>query len=176
MPAVQSVGTTRIRSGLEVFTLSATIQFATSADVVEIAELSRKYIEYDLGWRYTPERVTELLKAAETNVVVARKGNRLVGFGIMTYADQTSNLDLLAVKIRYRRRGVGKRIVTWLAEEAQTAGVLHIYVQVRKINRGAIEFYTKCGFQIVDELSGYYRGKETGVVMCKSIGRMVDVR
>jgi len=159
-----------------VFTLNATVEFATSSDVVEIAELSRKYIEYDLDWRYTPKRVKELLKNAEINVVVARIDNKLAGFGIMTYAEQNANLDLLAVKLRFRRRGVGSHIVTWLGEVAQTAGILNIYVQVRKINRGAIRFYTKCGFQVIDELSGYYTASEAGVIMCKSINQMVGIR
>lgn len=156
--------------------LNVTVEFAVPSDVAEMAELSRKYIEYDLGWRYTPGRVNELLKDPEKNVVVARIDNRLAGFGIMTYAEQIANLDLLAVKLRYRRRGVGKRIVVWLEEVAQTAGLSNVYVQVRKINRGAIEFYARCGFQVIDELSGYYSASETGVIMCKGIGRMVESR
>jgi ribosomal-protein-alanine N-acetyltransferase len=159
-----------------VFTINATVEFATSSDAIEIGELSKKYIEYDLGWHYTPERLRELLKDKATNVVVARKGNSLAGFGIMTYAEQNANLDLLAVEFRYRRQGIGKQIVTWLEEVARTAGILNVYVQVRKINRGAIKFYAKCGFQAIDELGGYYRGTETGVIMCKSIGQMIGVR
>lgn len=158
------------------FNINVTVEFSTTSDVVEIAELSRKYIEYDLGWRYTPKRINELLKADDVNVVVARKDSKLAGFGIMTYADQNANLDLLAVQLRYRRCGVGKRIVTWLGDVAQTAGIPNIYVQVRKINRGAIKFYHKCGFQVIDELSGYYKASETGVIMCKSIGQMVGIR
>ena len=160
----------------EVFSLSVDVSFATSSDAAEIAQLSRKYIEYDLGWHYTPQRVKNLLKDAEKNVVVARKDDRLAGFGIMTYADQSANLDLLAVKLRYRRRGVGRRIVTWLEEVARTAGIVNVYVQVRKINRGAIKFYSRCGYQTIDELSGYYRATETGVIMCKGIGQMVETR
>ena len=158
------------------FTVNATVEFATSSDAVEIGELSKKYIEYDLGWRYTPGRLRELLKEEATNVVVARKGNNLAGFGIMTYADQNANLDLLAVKLRYRRRGIGKQIVAWLEEVARTAGILNVYVQVRKMNRGAMKFYARSGFQVIDELGGYYGGTETGVIMCKSIGQMIGVR
>ena len=156
--------------------MNVTVEFAAPSDAVEMAELSRKYIEYDLGWHYTPKRIKELLKESEKNVVVARKDEKLVGFGIMTYADQNANLDLLAVKLRYRRRGVGIRIVTWLEDVARTAGISNVYVQVRKVNRGAIKFYSKCGFQVIDELSGYYRATETAVIMCKSIGLMIGVR
>jgi len=153
-----------------VFTLNATVNFATQSDVVEIGELSKTDIEYGLGWRYTPERMSVLLRDNAKNVVVARDGGSLAGFGIMTYADQHANLDLLAVKAPYRRRGIGTQIVSWLEQVARTAGIVYVYVQVRKINRDAVRFYRKCGFRIIDELPGYYRGTESAVVMCKSIG------
>lgn len=153
--------------------MQACVEFATALDVVEIGDLSKKYVEYDLGWVYTPEKLKELIRNRTKNVVVARMDTKLVGFGIMTYREETANLDLLAVKIRYRDQGIGKQIVKWLEEVAYTAGILNVYVQVRKINRGAILFYKKLGFQIIDEKRGYYKGQETGVIMCKNIRQMI---
>ena len=151
------------------FPLKATIEFATRADVVEIGELSKNLVEYDLGWRYTPERLRKLINSSTKNVVVARKGEKLAGFGIMTYWEDNANLDLLAVKVRYRRRSIGKQIVEWLVEVARTAGIMNVFVQVRKLNYGAIKFYKKIGFQAIDEVPGYYKGQETGVILCMSI-------
>ena len=152
-----------------------TIEFAKVSDVAEIGNLSRKYIEHDLGWKYTPEKLKKLIKNRSKNVVVARKGNKLVGFGIMTYHEEQANLDLLAVKMLYRRQGKGKQILKWLEEVALTAGIFIIFVQVRKINKGAINFYKKLGYEIIDEKSGYYRGQETGVIMSKNIRQMINV-
>jgi ribosomal-protein-alanine N-acetyltransferase len=159
-----------------VYISKTTVEFATSSDSIEIGELSKKYIEHELGWRYTPARLRELLKERDTNFVVARERNGLAGFGIMTYADQSANLDLLAVKVQFRRRGVGRQIVLWLEKVARTAGILNVYVQVRKLNPGAIEFYSRCGFQTIDEVSRYYGERETGVIMCKNIGQMFAAR
>jgi ribosomal-protein-alanine N-acetyltransferase len=159
-----------------VYISKTTVEFATSSDSIEIGELSKKYIEHELGWRYTPARLRELLKERETNIIVARERNGLAGFGIMTYADQSANLDLLAVKVQFRRRGVGRQIVLWLEKVARTAGILNVYVQVRKLNPGAIEFYSRCGFQTIDEVSRYYGERETGVIMCKNIGQMFAAR
>lgn len=150
------------------------IEFAKYSDATEIGNLSRKYVEHDLGWKYTPEKLKSLIKNNTKNVVVARKGNKLVGFGIMTYHDEQANLDLLAVKMIYRHRGIGKKIVKWLEKVAHTAGIFNLFVQVRKINNGAIKFYKKLGFKIIDEISGYYRGQETGVIMSKNIRRMIN--
>ena len=116
------------------------IEFATVSDAVEISELSRKYIEYDLRRVYTPSRIRYLMRNTSKNVVVARNERDLVGFGIMSYREDSANLDLLAVKKLYRRRGVGTQVVQWLEKVARTAGIMNIFVQVRKTNVSAIRF------------------------------------
>lgn len=148
---------------------STTIEFASYADAIEIAELSREYIEYDLGWDYTPERIIRMIKHKDINVIVAREDHRLVGFGIMTYREAQANLDLLAVKVRFRYQGIGRQIVQWLEKVALTAGIFNVCVQVREINTGAVKFYQHLGYNIIDTRHGYYRGKETALIMAKDI-------
>jgi len=147
---------------------STDIEFATVSDAAEISELSRKYIEYGLRKIYTPPYIRYLIRNASKNVVVARNSQTLAGFGIMTYRKDCANLDLLAVKKSFRHRGVGTQIVQWLEKVTHTAGIMSAFVQVRKNNIGAIRFYQKLGFQIIEEAAGYYQGCETAVIMCKS--------
>ncbi len=154
---------------------STTIEFASLADATEIAQMSRRHIEHDLGWDYTPEKIMQLIKSENKNVVVAREDKQLAGFGIMTYRESQANLDLLAVKVRYRYQGIGRQVVQWLEKVALTAGIFKVYVQVRQINTGAIKFYTKLGYKIVDERPGYYRGVETAVIMSKDFRKQRPV-
>ena len=149
------------------------VGFATAADAVEIGELSRRHIEHNLRWMYKPSRIRELIRNKSKNVVVARESRALAGFGIMTYQDDSANLDLLAVKPRHRRRGVGRQLVTWLEKVAHTGGITNIFVQVRKSNRGAIRFYKRLGYQGIGEAAGYYQGRESAVIMCKGIRQMM---
>ena len=149
------------------------IEFATVSDAPEISELSRRFIEYGLRKKYRPSYIRHLISNASTNVVVARNKHGLIGFGIMTYSEDTANLDLLAVRKLYRYRGVGSQVVRWLEKVAITAGIMNIFVQVRKTNTGGIRFYQKLGFQFVEEAAGYYQGRETAVIMCKGIRQMV---
>ncbi|MBI1425030.1 MAG: GNAT family N-acetyltransferase [Gammaproteobacteria bacterium] len=153
---------------------STTIEFASVADAEEIGELSRDYIEYDLGWDYTPDKITRLIKTKNKNVIVAREDSRLVGFGIMTYYDTQANLDLLAVKLRHRYQGTGRRLVQWLEKVALTAGIVTIYIQVRETNTGAIKFYEKLDYKIIDKRPGYYRGQEAAVIMAKNLRKQVN--
>ena len=83
------------------------VEFAKASDAVEIGNLSQHYVEHGLGWRYTPSRIKKLISNKSKNVVVARNDDELVGFGIMTYERDQANLDLLGVKVSYRRQGIG---------------------------------------------------------------------
>jgi len=150
----------------------ATIEFASTRDVHEISALSRRYVEYGLRRRYTPAVIRDALRNRAKNVVVARKDGALIGFGIMTYRQDSANLDLLAVRKRYRQRGVGTQILLWLEKVAGTAGIANIFVQVRKPNSGAIRFYEKLGYQTVAEAAGYYQGREAAVILCKALRPM----
>ena len=105
---------------------------------------------------------------------MVRKGPELLGFGIMTYQADQANLDLLAVKRSHRRIKIGTQIVQWLEKAALTAGAFNIFVQVRARNTGAIEFYKRVGFSVLDKEKAYYDGVETGIIMGKSIRRMFN--
>lgn len=148
---------------------SLSIDLARRSDAIDISRLSREYIEYGLPQRYTPKRILKSIETDNKNVIVARLHNSFAGFGIMTYYDDTANLDLLAVKRRFQRAGIGTDLLQWLEKVALTAGIYDVYVQVRKINRGAIRFYEALGYEIYDEKAGYYQGKETGVLLSKNL-------
>ena len=151
------------------------VEFARVSDATEIGNLSMHYVEHGLQWRYTPQKIKSLIKDKTKNVVVARKENTLIGFGIMDYENDQANLDLLAVKITYRRQGIGKLIVEWLEEVASLAGMYNIYVQVRETNEEAIQFYKHLGYMKIDEKKGYYQGKEAAIIMCKNIRQMLRI-
>ena len=131
-----------------------TIEFASAGDAHRISALSHRYVEYGLRRRYTPAVIRQLLRHRSKNVVVARLDGALIGFGIMTYRRDSANLDLLAVRKPYRRRGVGRQIVDWLEKVARTAGIANVFVQVRNSNSGAIRCYQTLGYQAITEVDG----------------------
>ena len=58
------------------------IRFATRADALAVAEMSRDLIETGLGWSWTKERVMRSLRHADTNAIVAERDAHRVGFAI----------------------------------------------------------------------------------------------
>src|ERR1051326_6152118 len=64
-----------------------TIQLASRADAQAIATMSRDLIECGLGWEYRTERIRELIADRDAVSLVARDGDRVMGFAIMTFRD-----------------------------------------------------------------------------------------
>jgi len=150
------------------------IEFARLSDAREISRLCRDEIEHGLGWNYTERKIARIIRSKSKNVIAARFGEDLAGFGIMTYRREQANLDLLAVKKDYRRMKVATKLILWLEKVALTAGAFNVFVQLRQTNKSAFRLYEKLGFHRLDKLPGFYRGIEDGIVMAKSLRPMIN--
>jgi ribosomal-protein-alanine N-acetyltransferase len=134
------------------------IRLATAADALAIADMSRHYIEYGLGWSWTTARIAAAIQDEATNVAVVHLSDGVAAFGIMHYGERSAHLALLAVHPVQRKRGIASRLVSWLEKCADTAGIERIRVEARADNPGAIAFYQKHGYVQIDRLARYYRG------------------
>lgn len=57
----------------------------------------------------------------------------------------------------YRRLGIGTTMLKHVLDYASKKGIDYIYMHVQSNNTGAIEFYQKFGFEIVDTREDYYK-------------------
>jgi len=150
---------------------STSIRFASRADALAVAEMSRDRIESGLGWSWTKERVMRSLRHPDTNAIVAMRDAHRVGFGIMKYGEEEAHLLLLAVDPAQARLGIGSTILQWLERSAQVAGLARITLEARAGNVAAHAFYRRLGYTPAQLLPGYYDGRETSVRMVKALGR-----
>ncbi len=148
---------------------STPIKLATLQECEEIARMSRDYIECGLGWSWNKQRVLRYIHEPEVVVAVAKSKRELQGFAIMQFGEDRAHLNLLAVKPRYRRRGLGKRLILWLEETAKTAGTFKISLELRESNREAYEFYQRLGYRQIKRIAGYYQARETAIRMCRDV-------
>jgi ribosomal protein S18 acetylase RimI-like enzyme len=146
------------------------VRLATPGDAHAIAELSRDFIEYGLGWGYTPKRILRAIASRTTNVAVLSEHNRLLAAGIMEYGETTAHLVLLGVHPGQRRKGLGRHLVLWLEECALIAGLGRVDVETRADNPGAVDFYLRLGYEIRGRVPGYYRGIVDAVRLEKRLG------
>jgi [ribosomal protein S18]-alanine N-acetyltransferase len=146
-----------------------TIRLAARDDAPAIAALSRDRIEQGLGWSWTAPRVLRSIVDRASNVVVARGGHRLHGFGIMKYHDDEAHLLLLAVHEAAGRQGIGTAMVAWLERSALVAGIGQVYLEARLTNAAARAFYARLGYREIQTLPGYYQGREACVRLAKDL-------
>lgn len=139
-------------------------------DARAIAALSRVEIEDGLPWSWTPARVARALADPATNVAVGRAAGRLVGFGIMKYADDAAHLLLLAVAPECRRAGVGSALLQWLEAVALAAGITAIRLEARADKPAARAFYRHHGYRERVAVQGMYSGMKDGVHLERTLG------
>jgi len=143
------------------------VEFAVPADAAILAGMSRDLIETGLGWHYRRERMEALFRDPDVVALVAREGGQAAGFAIMRFGEARAHLMLMAVTASQRRRGVGGRLLDWLAESAMTAGVGTLHLELRASNAAAKAFYRARGFAETLRIPGYYGGRETAIRMIR---------
>jgi ribosomal-protein-alanine N-acetyltransferase len=149
---------------------SSEIRLATRDEALPIARLSRDLIEQGLGWSWTAPRVLRSIDDAQTNVAVLRGGQgQLACFGIMKYHELEAHLLLLAVQPSLQRQGLGRAMVAWLEASARVAGVHAIHLEAREGNTAARAFYARLGYREVQQVAGYYSGREASVRLVRNL-------
>ncbi|OGA77635.1 MAG: hypothetical protein A3G81_19685 [Betaproteobacteria bacterium RIFCSPLOWO2_12_FULL_65_14] len=146
-----------------------TLRFGRLADAASIAIMSRELIESGLGWSWTPERVARSIRNRDTVTLIGADGTRIIAFAIMHFGDEHAHLNLLAVRPTHQRTGLGTRLVDWLMESAQVAGIATVSLELRTANDEARRFYLALGFTEAAYIPGYYRGRETAVRMVREL-------
>lgn len=131
--------------------------------------MSRQLVEAGLRPSWSPSRITWHIRNPDSVVLTARYAGTAVGFAIMRYGDDIAHLNLLAVDLTHRRRGVARRLMTWLEGTALTAGAFIIGLELRAENQAAFAFYAALGYQESGRVSGYYQGIEHAIRMTRDV-------
>lgn len=76
------------------------------------------------------------------------------------YANDTQNkvayLTMIAVKEEYRREGIGDKLLSFVEKESKLRGMNQLKLEVSISNLGAIKFYEKHGFCILEQNENAY--------------------
>lgn len=145
------------------------ITLAKYSDAYEIAIMARDFIEYGLGWSWTPGRIVRNIRDLDTVVIKAMDDRAMVGFAVMHFGLEIANLNLIAIKPGYRRQNLGRGLLSWLQKSAEVAGIKFIHLELRSTNQAAKKFYEKLGYVEYQAIAGYYGGKENALRMRKTL-------
>jgi ribosomal-protein-alanine N-acetyltransferase len=114
----------------------------------------------------------ELLTNRLATYVVARAGDEVVGFaGLWVMVDE-AHITTFAVEPRWRRRGVGERLLLALLDLASERRAREATLEVRLANMPARRLYEKYGFRPVGIRPRYYsdNGEDALIMTTDALG------
>ncbi|MDD5864623.1 MAG: GNAT family N-acetyltransferase [Firmicutes bacterium] len=131
--------------------MAVTIRQAVPSDAGAIARLSRDDLGYDYPAEQTERKLQAVLHSSRDRVYVAEADGSVVGYihandYDLLYAPSMKNILGIAVSERYRREGVGKRLIGAVEDWARQTGAAGIRLVSGAQRTGAHAFYRSCGF------------------------------
>jgi ribosomal-protein-alanine N-acetyltransferase len=122
-------------------------------DVSAVHEIER--LSFRTPWpAYAFEQ--ELKGNRLAHYVVARAGDRVVGFaGIWMMVDE-AHITTFSVHPEWRRQQIGRQLLLSLVELSVTIGARRMTLEVRASNESAQSLYRSFGFEVAGRRPGYY--------------------
>jgi ribosomal-protein-alanine N-acetyltransferase len=108
------------------------------------------------GSPWTLATFAGLLRRENTRLWVAESAGEVVGYAAVWMVAEQAELGDIAVAERWRRRGVGTRLLEAVLEEMAVVGIREIFLEVRVSNEAAQRLYRRYGFEEVGRRPGYY--------------------
>ena len=144
------------------------VRIAKSSDLDDIYELDVQ--TFAMPW--SKEALSyDILENDNAFVIVAEYEGEFAGYAdIWTVLDE-ADLNSIAVRVDFRRKGIGDAIMLAMTEMLSANGVATINLEVRVSNMPAIKLYKKYGFNEYGVRPGYYLDNgEDALIMKRETG------
>jgi RimJ/RimL family protein N-acetyltransferase len=161
-----TVPAARLRAGWKAINVTApevTIRSIQEADAAAFLELCRRldeetaFMMFEPGERQTTaeqqrQRIRGWLEAGRDVVLVADAGQELVGFVALQGGgfrrNRHSGYLVIGVRLAHHGRGLGRRLLEGMEEQARRLGYHRLELTVMTHNSRAVGLYRKLGFEI----------------------------
>ena len=140
---------------------NAVILCATKDDTEVIARMEEE--NFTDNWSknsvdaYIKKECVATLKFRET----------LIGYSIFMMAADEGEILRIAVDKKYRRAGLGKKLLSEVICQMKKNGCAEIFLEVRSSNVSAIALYKSIGFEEIGIRKGYYRDNGEDAILFK---------
>ena len=138
------------------FSIKVGVGTATDKDTVRLTQLYRKLYEGDEDQKFFKSNAVANYFKSGSRVFVARDGNEIEGFILVIYYEHIRNkgvgiIEELYVDDKYRKKGIGKRLVSKAIGYLKKRHVLVVVVTTDPHMASAKRFYKSIGFKISRE-------------------------
>ena len=130
------------------------VREANAGDISAILKIESESFEFP--W---PEAMfrNQLELRPVAMVLIAETGAAVVGYAVVWFEGPDSHILNIAVDPEFRRRGVAGRMLDELIRISGKRNCERMYLEVRKNNTPARDFYLGRGFRITGVIERYYR-------------------
>jgi ribosomal protein S18 acetylase RimI-like enzyme len=118
------------------------IRHAKNSDLNAIFKVDAAF---DAPWHYSKDTLMQAMSQVEFSSV-AELNNEIVGYQISSGSRQGGHLARLAVNPKCQGKGVGRALMTTIAEHFDRLGAPHITVNTQHDNIASIKLYRAFGF------------------------------
>lgn len=150
--------------------LSITIHQATVDDLEALYRIERECFTIEA---FTKEHIAYFLESSNAVSLIAQVNDEIAGFIIGLIHDygktRTGHVYTIDVAVKYRRMGVGVRLLEELEQIFIRRRVTLCYLEARLDNVAARELYRKHGYTEVERLKDYYSKGAHGVRLVKKL-------
>ena len=136
--------------------MTVELRLARADDLDAVIAIERAAYPTD-AW--SAEAMGSQLENPNTHYVIAVEEDRIVGYaGLLAPRGlETAEVHTVTVAEGYRRRGIGRRMLVALLEEATARGATEVFLEVRVDNPSAQDLYRSLGFEPVGVRPKYYQ-------------------
>jgi ribosomal-protein-alanine N-acetyltransferase len=128
---------------------------------------------FDSAWNNAA--LVEILAMPGSFGALAQIGDQPVGLVIALAVGTEAEVLTLAVLPEFRRRGIARRLLEWVADRLSGAGCQRLLLEVAEDNAAARTLYGKLGFAEVGRRPSYYQcfgGTAAAIVLARALGRL----
>jgi [ribosomal protein S18]-alanine N-acetyltransferase len=121
---------------------------------------------------WTAKDFVRFAHAEECHGIIARIGERIAGFVVITIGGGDAEILTLAVDPEWRRYGVASAVLRCAMTDAIERGAEAMFLEVGVTNNGARTLYKQLGFARVGRRTAYYstpEGPEDAIVMKRNL-------
>ena len=112
------------------------------------------------------------LDVPHARLEVVEQDGRVVAFAVWWEVEGELDLLNLVVEGAHRRRGLGRRLMDCLFDEARSRGITRLQLEVRAQTAPALALYRSYGYEVVGRRPGYYAdGQDALLLTCELDGR-----
>lgn len=133
----------------------------TEHDLLEVVEIEETCGLSRWGWEgYHTELLYEnaavMIVARPLATVNDRTTARVAGFVAARLTSDEIHINNVAVREKYRRRGIGGALLSAALEQGKQKGACKAFLEVRAGNAAAQALYAQQGFETVGRRAAYY--------------------